>query len=227
MLAVLGLGRAAQGGAESSRRTDKPNIAVVLVDELVVLPSFSFPIPPYPCALLTLFCHDRSTANPTANPTRQPHRHPHRQRSLGYGDPGFAGHPTNLTPELDKLAQAGKRFNSWYSAYPVCSASRTGVLTGRQPPRVGMVGVINSLSAVGLPLDEITLGNHMQALEYKTLAIGVRMRKFATHCANNKQFIALRPPPPPHTEVAPRTAAGLPPDRAGLRCLPWASILCR
>ena len=73
VLAVLGLGRAAQGGAESSRRTDKPNIAVVLVDELVVLPSFSFPIPPYPCALLTLFCHDRSTANPTANPTRQPH----------------------------------------------------------------------------------------------------------------------------------------------------------
>ena len=47
------------------------------------------------------------------------------------------------------------------------------MLTGRQPPRVGMVGVINSLSAVGLPLHELTLGNHMQTLGYKTLAIGV------------------------------------------------------
>jgi hypothetical protein len=35
--------------------------------------------------------------------------------------------------------------------------------TGRQPPRVGMPGVINSLSAAGLPLTEVTLADDLKA----------------------------------------------------------------
>ena len=66
---------------------------------------------------------------------------------LGYGDLGFTGHPTIRTPRLDKLARLGKRLTTWYSAYPVCTSSRTAVMTGRQPARLGMPGVINSLSA--------------------------------------------------------------------------------
>jgi arylsulfatase A-like enzyme len=62
---------------------------------------------------------------------------------LGYGDPGFTGSPSARTPHLDSLVSRGKRLTNWYSGYPVCSASRTALLTGRQPPRVGMVGVIN------------------------------------------------------------------------------------
>ena len=76
---------------------------------------------------------------------------------LGYGDLGFTGHPTTRTPRLDALAHEGRRLRTWYSAYAVCSASRTALLTGRQPPRVGMVGVLNSLSSNGLPLAERTL----------------------------------------------------------------------
>ena len=45
-------------------------------------------------------------------------------------------------------------------------------MTGRQPPRVGMPGVINSLSAAGLPLTELTLANYMGTKGYKSLAIG-------------------------------------------------------
>ena len=77
---------------------------------------------------------------------------------LGYGDLGFNGAPSAHTPHLDRLVSGGKRLTNWYSAYPVCSASRTALLTGRQPPRVGMVGVINSLTEAGLPLHEVTLG---------------------------------------------------------------------
>jgi hypothetical protein len=54
---------------------------------------------------------------------------------LGYGDTGFTGHPSTSTPNLDRLAYAGKRLSTWYSAAAVCSASRTALLTGRQPPR--------------------------------------------------------------------------------------------
>ena len=82
---------------------------------------------------------------------------------LGYGDLGFTGHPTTHTPALDRLASTGKRLTQWYSGYPVCTSSRTALMTGRQPGRVGMPGVINSLSAAGLPLTETTLADDLSA----------------------------------------------------------------
>ena len=92
---------------------------------------------------------------------------------LGYGDVGFNGHPTTNTPNLDYYAIKGRRFTTWYSGYPVCSASRTALLTGRQPPRVGMPGVINSLGIEGLPLNEVTIANHLKKEKhYKTLILG-------------------------------------------------------
>lgn len=91
---------------------------------------------------------------------------------LGYGDLGFTGHPTTHTPTLDRLASAGKRLTTWYSAYPVCTSSRTALMTGRQPSRVGMPGVINSLSAAGLPLSEVTLADDLRILGYQSMALG-------------------------------------------------------
>ena len=40
------------------------------------------------------------------------------------------------TPALDRLAFGGKRLTQWYSGYPVCTSSRTALMTGRQPARV-------------------------------------------------------------------------------------------
>ena len=91
---------------------------------------------------------------------------------LGYGNLQTTGDPSASTPSLAALAAQGKRLSNWYSGYPVCSASRSALLTGRQPPRVGMVGVINSLSAAGLPLTEVTLADEMRAAGYATLALG-------------------------------------------------------
>ena len=91
---------------------------------------------------------------------------------LGYGDLGFTGHPTTNTPNLDYYAIKGRRLTTWYSGYPVCSASRTALLTGRQPPRVGMPGVINSLGIEGLPLSEVTVADRLKKEGYKTLILG-------------------------------------------------------
>ena len=57
---------------------------------------------------------------------------------LGYGDLGCYGHPAIKTPHLDKLATEGIRFTECYSAAPVCSSSRAGLLTGRTPTRMGI-----------------------------------------------------------------------------------------
>lgn len=43
---------------------------------------------------------------------------------LGYGDLGCFGHPSSLTPNLDRLAANGLRFTDFYVTSPVCSPSR-------------------------------------------------------------------------------------------------------
>lgn len=90
---------------------------------------------------------------------------------LGYGDLGITGHPTTYTPNIDLYATKGRRLTTWYSGYPVCSASRTALLTGRQPPRVGMPGVINSLGVEGLPLTEQTFANRLSTT-HKSFILG-------------------------------------------------------
>jgi arylsulfatase A-like enzyme len=57
---------------------------------------------------------------------------------LGYGDLKCYGHPDVITPNLDKLAAGGMRLTNCYSASPVCSPSRAGLLTGRTPNRLGI-----------------------------------------------------------------------------------------
>lgn len=57
---------------------------------------------------------------------------------LGWGDLACYGHPAIKTPHLNRLAAEGMRFTRFYSASPVCSPSRTGLLTGRTPNRAGV-----------------------------------------------------------------------------------------
>lgn len=60
---------------------------------------------------------------------------------IGWGDLSCYGSPvTNkqgqvITPHLDQLAAEGMRFTQGYVASPICSPSRTGVLTGIHPAR--------------------------------------------------------------------------------------------
>lgn len=54
---------------------------------------------------------------------------------LGRGDLGCYGGRQAPTPRLDRLAQEGTRFEQYYSASPICSPSRAGLLTGMFPAR--------------------------------------------------------------------------------------------
>ncbi|MDF1816858.1 MAG: sulfatase [Verrucomicrobiales bacterium] len=56
---------------------------------------------------------------------------------LGWSDLGCYGNPWFETPHLDQLAQEGIRFTNAYSAAPICSASRSAILTGQTPARLG------------------------------------------------------------------------------------------
>jgi arylsulfatase A-like enzyme len=53
---------------------------------------------------------------------------------LGVGDLSCYGGKTR-TPQLDRMAAEGIRFTRYYSASPICSPSRCGIITGQFPAR--------------------------------------------------------------------------------------------
>ncbi|MBL9188681.1 MAG: sulfatase-like hydrolase/transferase [Opitutaceae bacterium] len=101
---------------------------------------------------------------------------------LGYGDLASYGHPHIRTPHLDRLAREGTRFTSAYSAAPVCSPSRVGLLTGRSPNRAGVFDWIpaaapgataaESRHLTHLRREEITLPRLLRSAGYATALSG-------------------------------------------------------
>lgn len=96
----------------------------------------------------------------------------------GYADFGFHGSTQMKTPNLDKLAAQGILFKQAYVSDPTCGPSRAGLLTGRYQQRFGyeennVPGYMSKNSALdgammGLPLDEITMGDYLRKQGYKT-----------------------------------------------------------
>ena len=56
----------------------------------------------------------------------------------GWGDMAYNGHPVVKTPNFDRAAARGLRFDRFYAAAPVCSPTRASVMTGRHPNRMGV-----------------------------------------------------------------------------------------
>lgn len=91
---------------------------------------------------------------------------------LGYGDLSCYGHPAIKTPHLDQLASEGIRFTDCYSASPVCSPSRAGLLTGRTPSRVGVYDWIPSGHPMHLKSSELTIATLLKRAGYATCHVG-------------------------------------------------------
>ncbi|KAG7154506.1 Arylsulfatase A-like, partial [Homarus americanus] len=79
---------------------------------------------------------------------------------LGYGDLSYSGHPTSRTPHIDRLAANSRFFSQFYVTSPVCSPSRSSLLTGRVQVRSGVYpGVFTPDNTLGLPLNETTIAS--------------------------------------------------------------------
>jgi arylsulfatase A-like enzyme len=81
----------------------------------------------------------------------------------GWGDMAYNGHPVLKTPNFDRLAATGLRFDRFYAAAPVCSPTRGSVLTGRHPNRFGCFSWGHALRP-----QEITIAEILKRAGYRT-----------------------------------------------------------
>ena len=95
---------------------------------------------------------------------------------LGYADLGCYGRRDYATPHIDRLALEGLKFTHAYANSPVCSATRTALMTGCYQYRlpVGLEEPINedSPTEAGLPPDIPTLPSLLRDAGYATALIG-------------------------------------------------------
>jgi arylsulfatase A-like enzyme len=80
---------------------------------------------------------------------------------------GCYGNPDIRTPNLDRLASQGMRFDRAYVACPQCVPSRAAIMTGRSPVRIAMTRF-----SAPLPADVKTYPEHLRAAGYFTGVAG-------------------------------------------------------
>jgi hypothetical protein len=95
---------------------------------------------------------------------------------LGFADVSCYGQQDNTTPNVDRLALEGMKFTQAYANSAVCSATRTGLITGRYQYRL-TVGLEEPIGAdtpknIGLPPSHPTMPSLLRAAGYATTLVG-------------------------------------------------------
>ena len=74
---------------------------------------------------------------------------------LGWTDIACYGSKYYETPNIDRLAKQGMKFNNGYAAAAICSPTRASVMTGRYPARIGITDWIRAKFQGGkIPADK-------------------------------------------------------------------------
>jgi arylsulfatase A-like enzyme len=90
---------------------------------------------------------------------------------LGYGDPGCYGQGLMHTPNIDRLAAEGMRFTQAYAGGPVCTPSRSVLMTGLH---VGHTPARDNIPhyATYLRNEDVTLSEVLKKAGYSTGGVG-------------------------------------------------------
>jgi arylsulfatase A-like enzyme len=86
---------------------------------------------------------------------------------------GCYGIPTVRTPNLDRLAAEGVRFEQAFCTAPQCSCSRAAMYTGRYPHSTGVLGLTHGVFAWDMHTDERLIGQALQQAGYATMLLGI------------------------------------------------------
>lgn len=87
---------------------------------------------------------------------------------MGWNDVGYHGGDVE-TPSIDTLVEEGLELDRFY-VHPICSPTRTALMTARSPARFGITGPLSN--GRGVPLDEHFMSESFQRAGYQTFAVG-------------------------------------------------------
>jgi len=121
--------------------------------------------------LLLLVIIASSCTNEESNNEKKPNFLIMLADDMGYGDPACYG-GVSQTPNLNSLAEKGKRFTDFYAAAPNCSPSRAGLLTGRAPSMVGIYSYRPPNHPMHLRSNEITIAEILKNHGYQNSIFG-------------------------------------------------------
>jgi choline-sulfatase len=88
---------------------------------------------------------------------------------------GAYGNRESITPNMDRLAREGVKFNNAFVTTPVCSPSRAAFLTGLYGSQVGITDFLTTdeaASGMGLPASALTWPRVLQQNGYRTALFG-------------------------------------------------------
>ncbi|MCA9213896.1 MAG: sulfatase-like hydrolase/transferase [Planctomycetales bacterium] len=111
---------------------------------------------------------------------------------LGYADIGPFGSENHRTPNIDRMASEGIKLTSFYSTCGVCTPSRSSLMTGCYPKRVGMHQNENGQWVLfpgnkrGLNPNEITIAEVLKGQGYATAIVG------KWHLGDQPEFLPTR-----------------------------------
>jgi len=91
---------------------------------------------------------------------------------VGFGDHGCYGATKVQTPNIDRLAEEGRRFTDAHSGSAVCTPSRYSLLTGEYPFRGGISRPIFSHDPLIIDPEKTTLASVLKNAGYDTACIG-------------------------------------------------------
>ncbi|MDF7822607.1 sulfatase [Pontiellaceae bacterium B12227] len=129
---------------------------------------------------------------------------------LGWKDTGCYGSTFYETPNVDRLAATGMRFTDAYSANPLCSPTRSSILSGQYPVRTGFTSASGHIpgdhkhaeshngapdqrgagpsSVNHLPLEYYTLGEAFKDAGYATAFLGKWHMGYDPYIPENNGF---------------------------------------
>jgi arylsulfatase A-like enzyme len=92
----------------------------------------------------------------------------------GWGDTGYNGDPDVRTPNIDRLAASGIRFDNGYVTAPQCVPSRAGIILGRYQQRIGLECNPDEKfhGTYGLPAGVPTMPEELRKAGYRTGIVG-------------------------------------------------------
>ena len=100
---------------------------------------------------------------------------------LGAEGLGCYGSTIYTTPNLDRMAKEGARFNNAY-ATPLCTPTRVMIMSGLYPNRTGFRALISKSAGVRMPANIRTFGHDFRDAGYRTAIAGKwQLGKFDEH----------------------------------------------